>query len=287
MAAESWTIRRLLTWTEDFLRKKGIESARLESQILLAHALGCPKIQLYVRIEEEPSEQVRNTYREMIKKRSEGMPVAYLVGFREFYSLEFKVTPDVLIPRPETETLVLEALNAIKPLTNPRILDLGTGSGCIAISLAKQRKTAQLTAVDQSTAALAIASENAQKHGVAEQINFLEGDLFEPVGPPSFDLIVSNPPYITTSDIATLDADVRDHEPQKALDGGADGLDFYRRIAAQAAAYLTPGGFLFLEIGSTQQQDVQTLLTQAQLTLGPSFKDRGGLPRVVSARRPV
>ena len=287
MAAESWTIRRLLTWTEDFLRKKGIESARLESQILLAHALGCPKIQLYVRFDEEPSEQVRTAYREIIKKRSEGMPVAYLVGFREFYSLEFKVTPDVLIPRPETETLVLEALNAIKPLATPRFLDLGTGSGCIAISLAKQRKTTLVTAVDQSAAALAIARENAQKHGVSEQITFLEGDLFEPVGPDTFDLIVSNPPYIPTADIATLEADVRDHEPMKALDGGGDGLDFYRRIAAQAADYLNPGGFLFLEIGSTQQQEVQTLLTQAQLTLGPSFKDRGGLPRVVSARRPV
>src|SRR3954468_11495721 len=140
MASETWTVRRLLEWTEDFLRKKGVEGPRLEAQILLAHALGCKKIDLYVRHDEEPAEDCRTAFREMIKKRAEGMPVAYLVGHREFYSLEFNVSPVVLIPRPETETLVMEAVRRLKPLAGPRILDLGTGSGAIAVVIAKQLK---------------------------------------------------------------------------------------------------------------------------------------------------
>src|SRR3954466_14994327 len=163
MASETWTVRRLLEWTEDFLRKKGVESPRLEAQILLAHALGCKKIDLYVCHDEEPAEDRRAAFREMIRKRAEGMPVAYLVGHREFYSLEFAVSPAVLIPRPETETLVMEALRRLKSVEAPRVLDLGTGSGAIAIVLAKHLKTAQVTAIDMSAAALAVASGNAQR----------------------------------------------------------------------------------------------------------------------------
>src|SRR5215212_6561071 len=181
MASETWTVRKLLEWTEDFLRKKGVESARLEAQILLAHALGCKKIDLYVRHDEEPPEDRRTAFREMIKKRADGMPVAYLVGHREFYSLEFAVSPAVLIPRPETETLVMEALRRLKPMEAPRVLDLGTGSGAIAIVLAKHHKTARITAVDVSTPALAMASGNAQRHGVTDRLTFVEGDLFAPV----------------------------------------------------------------------------------------------------------
>ena len=158
MASETWTVRRLLEWTEDFLRKKQVESPRLEAQILLAHALGCPKIDLYVRHEEEPPEDRRTAFREMIRKRAEGMPVAYLVGYRDFYSLPFDVTPAVLIPRPETETLVVEALRFLKPLAAPRVLDLGTGSGCIAVTLAAQHKTAEVTAIDLSPEALEVAA---------------------------------------------------------------------------------------------------------------------------------
>jgi release factor glutamine methyltransferase len=285
MASETWTVRRLLEWTEDFLRKKQVESPRLESQILLAHALGCTKIDLYVRHEEEPPEDRRTAFREMIRKRAEGMPVAYLVGHREFYSLSFDVTPAVLIPRPETETLVLEALRLLKPLDAPRVLDLGTGSGCIAVSLAKQHKAARVTAVDISPAALAVAAGNAAKHGVADRIGFLEGDLFAPVAGQTFDVIVSNPPYIAHAEFPTLDPGVRDYEPRPALDGGPDGLDVYRRLAAAAAGFLAPGGTILVEVGATQAPAVRELLA-AKLEPGPTFKDAAGRPRVVTARRP-
>ena len=284
MASETWTVRRLLAWTEDFLRKKGVESARLEAQILLAHALGCKKIDLYIRHEEEPPEDRRTAFRETIKKRADGMPVAYLVGHREFYSLEFIVSPAVLIPRPETETLVMEALRRLKPMESPRVLDVGTGSGAIAIVVAKQHKAAHVTAVDLSAAALAVATTNAQKHVLGDRLTFLEGDLFAPVTGQDFDLIVSNPPYIAHAEFPGLDAGVRDYEPRSALDGGPDGLDFYRRIAAEVAGYLAPGGTVLVEIGATQESAVRDLFA-AHLDLGPSFKDAAGRPRVVTAKR--
>src|SRR5262249_4641274 len=177
MASETWTVRRLLEWTEDFLRKKGVEGPRLEAQILLAHALGCQKIELYVRHDEEPAEDKRTAFREMIRKRAEGMPVAYLVGYREFYSLPFTVSPAVLIPRPETETLVMQALGLMRSMESPHVLDLGTGSGCIAITLAKQHKSVRVTAVDVSALALELASANAKRHGISDRVTFLEGDL--------------------------------------------------------------------------------------------------------------
>ena len=284
MASETWTVRKLLEWTEDFLRKKGVESARLEAQILLAHALGCKKIDLYVRHEEEPPEDRRTAFREMIKKRAEGMPVAYLVGYREFYQLDFAVSPAVLIPRPETETLVMEAVRRLKPLVTPRVLDIGTGSGAIAVTIAKQHKTVQITAVDVSPQALAVAKTNAEKHGVADRITFLEGDLFAPVAGQTFDLVVSNPPYIAQSEFPSLDIGVRDFEPRSALDGGPDGLDFYRRIAADTANHLAPGGSVLVEIGVTQEAAVRDLFA-AHLEIGPTYRDMAGRPRVVSATR--
>jgi release factor glutamine methyltransferase len=284
MATETWTVRRLLEWTKDFLRNKGVESPLLEAQILLAHALGCKKIDLYVRHEEEPPEDRRAAFREMIKKRAEGMPVAYLVGHREFYSLEFAVNPAVLIPRPETETLVMEALRWLKPMEAPRVLDVGTGSGAIAVAVARQHKTARVTAVDVSPTALAVAAGNAQRHAVADRVTFLEGDLFGPVAGQTFDLVVSNPPYIARSEFPALDAGVREFEPRAALDGGPEGLDFYRRIAADVANYLGPGGAVMVEIGATQEPAVRELFA-AHLDPGPGFKDAAGRPRVVTARR--
>ncbi|HJZ93309.1 MAG TPA: peptide chain release factor N(5)-glutamine methyltransferase [Gemmataceae bacterium] len=285
MATEAWTVRRLLEWTEDFLRKKGVEAPRLEAQILLAHALGCKKIDLYVRHEEEPPEDKRATFRDMIKKRAEGMPVAYLVGYRDFYSLDFAVTPAVLIPRPETETLVMEALRVVKAIDAPRVLDVGTGSGCIAVTIARQHKTARVTATDLSADALAVAGTNAQRHGVTDRVTFVQGDLFAPVSQGAFDLVVSNPPYIARAEFAALDAGVRDFEPRSALDGGIDGLDYYRRIANEVPRALRPGGTVLVEIGLTQEPAVRDLFA-AQLEPGPTFKDRAGRPRVVSARLP-
>lgn len=284
MASEAWTVRRLLAWTEDFLRKKGVEAARLEAQILLAHALGCPKIDLYVRHDEEPPEEKRTAFREMIRQRAEGMPVAYLVGYREFYSLPFGVTPAVLIPRPETETLVMVALKLLDPLPNPRVLDLGTGSGCIAVTLAARQKTAQVVAVDVSPDALAVASGNAARHGVADRVTFRQGDLFGPVAGEAFDLVVSNPPYIAQSEFPALDHGVRDFEPRAALDGGPDGLAVYRRLAADVGLFLKPGGTVLVEIGATQAEAVRDLFG-AQLEVGKTFPDGAGRPRVVAARR--
>lgn len=283
MASEAWTVRRLLEWTEDFLRKKGFEGPRLEAQILLAHALGCQKIDLYVRHEEEPAEDKRTVFREMIRKRADGMPVAYLVGYREFYSLPFAVSPAVLIPRPETETLVVQALGAMRSMESPHVLDIGTGSGCVAITLAKRHKSARLTAVDVSPAALQVAAANADRHKLSDRVTFLEGDLFGPVNGHAFDVIVSNPPYIADAEFAALDRGVREFEPRAALAGGTDGLDFYRRIAAEAAGHLSPGGTVLVEIGATQGAAVRELF---ETQIGPTkvHLDSAGRPRVVAAK---
>jgi release factor glutamine methyltransferase len=284
MTTEAWTVRKLLSWTQDFLKKKGLDTPRLDSEILLAHALGCPKIELYVRIDEEPPEPVRTVFREMIKKRADGMPVAYLVGYREFYSLPFHVTPAVLIPRPETETLVMEALRLLKPMADPRVLDLCTGSGCVAVTIAKQHKTARVTATDISAEALAVATKNAERHSMTDRVTFLKGDLAAAVAGQTFDVVVSNPPYIAQSELPTLDPGVRNFEPTGALDGGPDGLDFYRRLAADVLALLNPGGTVLVEIGVTQEAAVRELFA-AQLEPGKTFKDQAGRPRVVTARR--
>ncbi|MBN9118746.1 MAG: peptide chain release factor N(5)-glutamine methyltransferase, partial [Planctomycetes bacterium] len=284
-APQTWTIKALLAWTTDFLKSKGFEEAKREAELLLAHVLDCKRVDLFVRFEEQPTEAERAKFRELIQRRVAGWPVAYLVGVRDFYLLSFEVEPAVLIPRPDTETLVLEALKRLKPLTAPAVLDVGTGSGCIAVSLAHQKKDARVTATDISPDALAVAKRNAAKNGVAERITFLQGDLFQPLPPGStFDLIASNPPYIAQSEFASLASDVRDHEPRIALDGGPDGLAFYRRIAAGVGPFLKPGGSLLLEVGYTQADAVWALLAERlELEVGPTLKDDGGHARVVTA----
>jgi release factor glutamine methyltransferase len=283
----AWTIQALLTWTTDYLAKKGTApaTARLEAQLLLAHVLKCKKVDLLVRYNEEPGEAQRNEFKALIRRRIDGFPVAYLIGRREFYLLEFEVSPAVLVPRPETETLVSEALNQLKGRATPMILDLCTGSGCIAVSLAHQKPDSRVTATDVSPDALDLAKRNARKHGVDTRIHFRQGDLFAALPPGSlFDVIVSNPPYVTTNELAGLARDVREHEPRLALDGGPDGLAFYRRIVAGVEKYLSPGGLLFLEIGATQDDAVRGLLEQAGLEVGKTLKDAAGLPRVVTAK---
>lgn len=190
-----WTIKALLAWTTDFLAKKGIENPRADAQILLGHVLGYDKTYLTVNFAEVPAEADRTRFKELIQRRVAGWPVAYLVGTRDFYLLPFEVTPAVLIPRPDTETLVAEALAFLKPVKEPAVLDIGTGSGCIAISVSHQKKDAHVTATDVSPDALAVAKRNAERHGVASRVTFLQGDLFAPLPPrAAFDLIVSNPP---------------------------------------------------------------------------------------------
>ena len=282
-----WTIKALLAWTTDFLKSKGVEAAKLEAEILLAHVLRGKRIDLLVRYDEQPTDAERTKFRELITRRVAGWPVAYLVGSREFYLLTFEVEPAVLVPRSDTETLVLEALKRLKPMTAPTVLDIGTGSGCIAVSLAHQKKDAHVTATDVSPDALLVAKRNAAKHGVADRMTFLQGDLLAPLAPGSvFDMVVSNPPYIAQSEFAELSAEVRDHEPRIALDGGPDGLAFYRRIATGIRACLKPGGTLLLEIGWTQDAAVRNIIAeQSELELGPTLKDMGKNPRVVTAKK--
>lgn len=281
-----WTIKELLRWTTDHFHKKGIESPRLDAQILLAHVMSCQKIELIARSDDEPTDDERTRFKELIRQRIEGWPVAYLVGHRDFYLLSFEVSPAVLVPRPDTETLVELALRMVKGNPTPTILDVGTGSGCIAVSLAHQCKGAAVTAIDVSPDAIDIANRNAANHGVANRVTFLTGDLFAPLPGSTFDLIVSNPPYISHAELAELPVDVREHEPRVALDGGPDGLAFYRRIAADANAFLKPGGSVMVEIGWTQEPAVRALFEgRSEWTSVTSAKDGGGRWRVVSAKK--
>jgi release factor glutamine methyltransferase len=283
---ETWTIGRLLDWTAKFLAQKGSEFPRLDTEVLLSQALGCKRIELYTRFEEPASEEVRARFKELIRRRLEGCPVAYLVGRKEFFSLEFEVSPAVLIPRPDTETLVVEALRLAREMPEPHIIDIGTGSGAIAVAVAKQHKTVKVTATDISAEALAVAGRNAAKHGLAERIRFLQGDLFEPVpSEEQFDFILSNPPYIAQEDMARLPVGVRQYEPHAALNGGPGGYAVFDRLIREAPQHLRPGGYLIVEIGSPQEGPArQRIEAHGGYDVGPTIKDGSGHPRVLLAR---
>jgi release factor glutamine methyltransferase len=292
MSDAPWTIGRLLTWTTDFLREKGAESARLDAEVLLAHARGCKRIELYTAFEDAAPDAVRDKFRGLVKERAAGKPVAYLVGQREFFSLPFEVTSDVLIPRPETELVVVRALDLAKDWAaagrrDLAAADVGAGSGILAVTLAKHLPQSRVTAIDVSPAALAVAQRNATRHGVSDRITGMEGDVLAGVpAAAAFDLIVSNPPYVKTAELAGLADDVRRYEPTLALDGGPEGTTVIERLLPQAAQRLKPGGWLLLEIGPTIVDRVQQLVEatpgfERQATL----KDIAGLPRVVQAKR--
>src|SRR3954451_20764388 len=218
---EPWTIGRLLSWTVEYLGKHGAEKHRLDAEVLLAEARGCKRIELYTAYGEPASDEVRTAFRELVRGRAEGTPVAYLVGRREFYSLDFEVNADVLIPRPETELLVVALLDDVKkpPASEAtiQIADVGTGSGILAVCATRYVPNSHVTAIDISPAALAVARRNAERHGVADRITFVEGNILssEPAEP-RFDYIVSNPPYVSTAEMAQLDRDVRKYEPEVA-----------------------------------------------------------------------
>jgi release factor glutamine methyltransferase len=282
-----WTTRRVLEWTVKYLKEHGSASPRLDAEVLLAHARGCPRIQLYTSYDEPLSDQVRARMRELVQRRAGSEPVAYLVGHREFFSLDFEVTPDVLIPRPDTETLVLEALELLKSREQPRVLDIGTGSGCIAVAIAVNCLVAQVTAVDQSPAAIELARRNARRHNVTDRVEVLESDLFGALPDGSqFDMIVSNPPYVREDELDELDADIRLHEPHAALLAGPDGLDVIRRIVNDAGQFLAENGWLLLECSPEQAGTIRTLIEVAG-RFGPTtiHTDLGGQPRVVAAQR--
>lgn len=279
---ELWTIGRILKWTEQYFKQKNIESPRLDAEVLLSHILGRERIYLYVYFDEplEPTELAR--YREAIKQRVQRVPVAYIIGEKEFMGLTFKVTADTLVPRPDTEILVQAAVERLRARGEaPRFADIGTGSGAICLSVLHFLPKAQADTVDISPAARAIAEENAAALEVADRVTFHTGDLLAPLAG-SYDAILSNPPYIPDDDIAALAPEVRLKEPHTALAGGKDGLDFYRRLTADAPALLKDGGFLALEVGIHQAAPVAALAV-------PSFsrteilKDYAGIERVVIA----
>ncbi len=282
--AEVWTVRRVLEWTIEHLKKNGSDTPRLDAEILLAHSRGCPRIQLYVQYDEELGDDERLKMRELVKRRAAHEPVAYLVGKREFFGLDFEVGRGVLIPRPDTETLVLKSLEVAKTIDAPRVLELCTGSACIAVAIAKNCPKASVSTVEIDSAVCEYARRNIAKHGVQERVELLHGDLFAPVAGREFDIIVSNPPYVPDAEIATLDPDVRMHEPELALKGGADGLDIVRRIVIAAAKHLVASGALLIEISSEQAEAVVALIAeQGDFAPARIAKDLAGKSRVVSA----
>ncbi len=286
-AEQPWTIRRLLEWTTKRLSPLAGKSA-VEASVLLAHALDCRRLDLYTRYDEVPGDEARGRFRELVRRRVEGCPVAYLVGHKEFYSLDFEVNPAVLIPRDDTGWLVEDCLRLARELPAPAILDVGTGSGCIAITVAQRLKGAQVTASDVSAEALAVAARNAVRHKVADRVRFLHGDLFAalPEGE-RFDFVLSNPPYIAMAEIETLAPDVKDYEPRLALDGGPDGFAVIDRLLADADARLKPGGYLLLEIGADQESAARARFAVLPgYELAATLRDSDGHPRVLRARRP-
>ncbi len=287
---EAWTIGRLLKWTTDFLKQKDSTSPRLDAEVLLATARGCERIELYTAFDEEPPEAIRTKFRELVRRRADGEPVAYLVGHREFYSLSFKITRDVLIPRPETELLVVALLDAAKGLSAGKpslsIADVGTGSGIVAVCAAKNLPKCHVTAIDISSRALDVAHVNAETHSVGERVELIESDLFAAVGDRRFDLIASNPPYISEPEMRELRREVSGYEPHLALCGGPTGTEIIQRLVPAAAERLVPGGSLLLEVSPMIEQRIHAIINaHGGFESLRTLKDLAGLARVVVAKR--
>lgn len=275
-----WTIGALLQWTQQYFAGKGIDSPRLDAEILLAHVLHKERIYLYAHYDEPLNGEELAAYRSMVKKRADRLSVAHILGTKAFMGLDFKVSEDVLIPRPETEMLVETVVTAAEG-TAPVIIDIGTGSGAIVLSLLHYLPQATGTGVDISTKALAIATGNGRSLGLDDRVTWIESDLFTQVPPGTCDWLVSNPPYLTQGDMEQLQPEVR-HDPALALYGGDDGLDFYRRIAADSPAYVKVGGHCAVEIGAGQADDVTAIFcTGGAYEHDQTVKDYGGIDRVL------
>lgn len=279
---ETWTSLKLIAWTQEYLANKGVDNARREAEWLLCAATGLDRVGLYLNFEKPLNPDELAAYRSMVVRRGKREPLQHLLGTQEFAGLDFEVTPAVLIPRHDTETVLEEALT--RGTDAKCLLDIGTGSGCLAITLALRLPAAAVTAVDISASALVVARRNAERLGAP--VEFLEGSLFEPVHGRTFDLIISNPPYIPTAEIEQLQPEVRDYDPRLALDGGLDGLNFYATLIPQAINYLNSGSWLLLEIGAGQEADVQRLFAQTgRYAAAVTACDHAGIIRVVGARK--
>ncbi len=274
---ETWTTLKILTWTKEYLAGKGIENARLEAEWLLCEALSLDRVGLYLNFDKPLLESELAAYRSMVSRRAKREPLQHILGTQEFMGLEFRTTAAALIPRHDTETLVREALKAAPAAQS--VLDIGSGSGCVAIALAKDLPDATVVSIDISPDSLELARRNAELNAVS--VEFRQGSLFEPVKDERFDLVVSNPPYIPAAEIEHLEPEVRDFEPRSALDGGVDGLDFYRTIIPGAPDHLMPGGWLLLEVGAGQAGDVTEMFARNGFSAIFSAKDPSGIERVV------
>jgi release factor glutamine methyltransferase len=286
------TIAEAITQGSHTLDAAGIDQALLTAGLLLRFVLGVDRTYLLTRADEEIDQTRYRRYLSLIDRRAAGEPAQYLIGYQEFYGLNFVVSPDVLIPRPETEFLVERVLKLVSEgeLDSPMIVDVGTGSGCIAVTLAVKLQRARVIATDVSGSALQIASTNAADHGVTDRIEFLEGDLLDPLDSrflESVDIVASNPPYVEERGRDELQREVRDWEPQSALFGGTDGLDFYRRLVVEARKYLTPGGHLVLEVGYGQLDAIASMLPGLGWEVVDVTRDLQDVPRVLTLEKNV
>ena len=289
-----WTVRRLIEWTSSFLERKGVDSPRLAAELLLAHILQKPRIQLYLAHDRQLSPIELSAYRDLVKRAAEHEPVQYLTGTAHFFGMELAVSRDVLIPRADTETLVEAVLHHLKLATDTgllqplRIADLCTGSGAIALALARHLPNARVIATDVSPAAAEVAKGNARRLGLADLLDIRVGDLFAPLeGEAPFDVITANPPYIPTTELTKLDRNVREYEPRQALDGGADGLAFHRRLLKEAPQHLRPGGRLFIEMQFDQGDALRALADRSGAWQDAQvLRDFTGHERVLLVRRP-
>jgi release factor glutamine methyltransferase len=280
-----WTIREVLNWTRGYFEDAGIVQSRLEAEILLAHALDVDRLHLYLAPDKPLTSDERSRYRVIVKQRHSGTPLQHVIGEVSFYGLRFRVSRDALIPRGETEELLDQVIKRAPRDRDVRCLDLGTGTGVIAVCMARYLPKAHVTAVDISPAALAIAQGNAALNEVAERIEFVESDWFSNIEG-AFDFIASNPPYIRTDELNVLAAEIRDHEPAVALDGGADGLEKIRSIASQLDLHLRPDGVVLMEIGYAQGASVKQVLESAGLVDVSIERDMSGKDRFVVGRWP-
>jgi release factor glutamine methyltransferase len=283
-------IGEALCWAEGFLARSGVSSPRLDAEVLLAEILRRDRSFLFSHPEFLLSSEAEELLRIWIGRRSHGLPVAYILGKKEFWSLEFMVTPAVLIPRPETEVLVSISIERAQEGKTGRIAEVGCGSGAVLVSLAIELKESRFCAIDSSPDALWVARRNARRYGIEERVFFLQGSLLTPVEDRGWkgevDLVISNPPYIPREETSCLPCDIRLYEPKKALDGGRDGLSFYRQLIPQAAGFLRPGGWLIVEVGKGQSRAIRRLLSRSEdFPIVTVTRDYQGVERVVSARR--
>lgn len=285
------TVIEAIQRSGDFLARKEVDSPRLQAELLLAQVLGMPRMKLYLNFDRTLVPAEADTYRELVQRRGRREPLQHILGTVQFYGLELTVTRDVLIPRSETELLVEQAVKWIKERSKGepatvQVLDFGTGSGCIGIAVAVTCPSAAVRAMDVSAAALAVARANAARHGVETRVEFIEGSSLAACPPGArFDVVVSNPPYIATAEIATLQPEVRDHDPRLALDGGVDGLEFYRILSAEAGAWVNTGGVVMVEFGDDQGPAIREMFLAHDWLVDELLPDYSGRARILIARR--